>query len=170
MAKNEKKIVFSEEIDSRITGFALVLAFLSIGIILLLFPNYFGNKLTATIIRWIFIVIGIIGFGTELSKSKSSNIKGIDNFVLGIVFVGGWIVLFVYLNIWWINIISFFILLFGLYGLYRGLIEIIYSAVQTSKNYIETKKSVTTDIILLITKIASLVLVIFQIIKALGME
>lgn len=168
MAKNEKKIVFSEELDSKITGLALVLAFLSIGLFLLLFPSYFGNKLAATVIRWIFILIGIIGLMVELSKTKSTNIKGFDDFIIGVVLVGVWIALFICINIWWINVISFFIFLIGLFGLYQGLIEIIYSAIQTVRNREETKKSVTTDIGLLLTKILSLVLVIVQIIKALG--
>lgn len=166
MAKNNKKIVFSKDVDSKISGLALVLAFLSIGIFLLLFPNYFGNKLAATIIRWIFILIGIMGLIVEFPKPKNSNIKGFDNFILGAVLVGVWIVLFLYINIWWINIISFFILPIGLFGLYRGLIEIIYSSAQAIKNQ-ETNKSVTTDIVLLLTKIISLVLVIAQIIKVL---
>lgn len=170
MAKNKKKIIFSEEVDNKISGFALVLTFLSIGIFLLLFPNYFGNKFAATIIRWIFILIGIIGLIVELSKTKNSNIKGFDDFIIGVVLVGVWTVLFVYINIWWINVISFFVFLMGLYGLYEGLIEIIYSTIQTVKNHKETKKRVTTDIGLLLTKILSLILVIVQIIKALGTQ
>lgn len=168
MGKKEKKIIFSEDVDSKISGFALVLAFLSTGIFLLLFPSYFGNKLAATIIRWIFILIGIIGLIGEVSKTNKSNIKGLDNFIIGIILFGVWAVLFVYINMWLINVISFFIFLIGLYGLYRGLMEIIYSSVQTVKNHKETRKRVSTDIGLLVTKILSLVLVIVQIIKALG--
>lgn len=167
MTKNEKEIIFSDEVDGKISGFALVLSFLSVGIFLLLFPEYFGNKVTATIIRWIFISIGLIGLMVELSKNKSSNIKGVDNFLAGVGLVGLWAVLFTYINIWYVNVISFFILLVGLYGLYLGLIQIIYSAIQTVRNHKENKESVTTDIGVLLTKILSLILVIVQIIKAL---
>ena len=147
-----------------------MLSFLSVGVFLLLFPSYFGNKLAATIIRWIFIIIGIIGLTLELSKTKSSTIKGFDNFIIGVALVGVWTALLVYIDIWWINVISFFIFLIGSYVLYRGLIEIIYSIIQTVRTHKETKKSVTNDIGLLLTKVLSLVLVIVQIIKALGTQ
>lgn len=168
MSKNEKKVVFSEEVDSKISGFAVVLAFLSIGIFLLIFPNYFGNKLAATIIRGGFISIGVIGLIVELSKNKSSNIKGINDFVIGAFLFGLWVASFVYIDIWWINVISFFVLILGLYGFYQGLIQIVYSVIQAVNYNKETKKSLTTDIVLLLTKILGLVLVIIQIIKAVG--
>jgi hypothetical protein len=170
MEKKEKKIVFSEQVDSKITGLAIVFAFISVGIFLLLFPDYFGSKVASGIVRWIFISIGMIGLMVELSKNKKGNIKGFDNFFIGAVLVGVWTVLFLFINVWWVNIISFFFLLIGLYGLYKGLIEIIYSAYQTAKNHNETKKNITTDIALLFSKFASLVLVIVQIIKALGIK
>jgi hypothetical protein len=168
MDKKEKKIIFSEEVDNKISGLAVVLGFLSIGIFLLLFPSYFGNKLATALTRWIFILIGIIGLIIELSKTKGSNIKGLENFIVGIVLLGMWTVLFLYKNIWWINIISFFIFLIGLYGLYLGSIQIVYSIIQTVRSHKETKKSVTTDIGLLLTKVLGLVLVILQLIKVLG--
>ncbi len=168
MAKKEKKIIFSEEVDNKISGFALVLAFLSIGIFLLIFPSYFGNKLVAFVIRWIFVSIGIIGLFAELSETKSSNIKGLDDFILAVAFLGLCTVLYVSTNILWIHIISFLILIIGIYGLYLGSIRIIYSIFQNVRNHKETKKSITIDIGLLLTKILGLVLVILQLIKVLG--
>lgn len=168
--QKEKKIVFSEEIDSKISGFSLVLAFLSIGIFLLVFPDYFGNTLASRIIRWIFICMGILGFAVEFSKSKHTAIKGFDDFILGCILIALWVLLFLWANIWWVNIISFFILFIGTYGLYQGVMKIIYSASIVIKGKQESKREVSSNIILFLTKLASLVLVVIQIIKAVGVR
>ncbi len=168
MAKKEKKIIFNEEVDNKIEGLALVLAFLTIGIYLLIFPSCFGNKLVAIVIRWIFISIGIIGLFVEFYEAKSSDIKGLDDFIIGVIIVVPFTVLFVSTNILWIHIISFLILIIGIYGLYLGSIRIMYSIFQNVRNHKETKKNNPIDIGLLLTKILGLVLVILQLIKVLG--
>jgi len=172
MVKQEKKnkITFSEEIDSKITGFAMVLAFLSIGIFLLFFPNYFGNTLISEIVRYVFIAIGIIGCIIEFKKPVYSNIKGFDDFVIGTFLIAVWLILFLFVNLWWVNIVSFLVLPFVAYGLFKGLLEMIYSAISAVQNKKESKKNISTDIILLLTKFAGLILVLVQIIKAIGVK
>lgn len=167
MEEKEKKVFFSKEVDSKISGIALGFAFLSIGVFLLICPDYFGNEFATNIIRWIFIVIGALGLLVEFSKNKNTNIKGADDFLMGAVLLGIWTSFFIYTNNLWISIINFFLLLIALYGLYMGSIKIIYSIFQIIKTNKSTKKGLITDIILLITRISSLALVIVQIIKAL---
>lgn len=48
--KKEKKATFSEEIDNSISGFALVITFIIVGIFLLFNKDYFGNQIVATVI------------------------------------------------------------------------------------------------------------------------
>ena len=80
--KKEKKIIFSEVIDDSISGFALVITFIVVGIFLLFNKDYFGNETVAIIIQWLFIIIGCLGFSTEISKmNKNRGIKGIDNLI-----------------------------------------------------------------------------------------
>ena len=79
MSEKDKKITFSKEIDDKISGIAVGFAFLTIGIFLLIYPDYFGHKLATSLIRWIFITIGTLGLLVEFNKRKSS-IKGVGNF------------------------------------------------------------------------------------------
>ena len=56
MSKEEKsqkgkKIVFSEEIDSKLSGFAVALAFIAVGVLLVFDGSYFGNETVSTIVR-----------------------------------------------------------------------------------------------------------------------
>lgn len=97
-----KKIVFDQEADNSINGFALVLAFIIIGIILQFDNSFFG---TATnFIKIGFVIIGILGLFTEVSKlNLNYNIKGLDN-----IGYGSFVLLILYLlkiNIntsnWW---------------------------------------------------------------------
>ena len=64
--KKKNNIVFNENIDSSINGFALVIAFIIIGIILQFDNSFFGNA--TSIIKIVFIVIGILGLFTEINK------------------------------------------------------------------------------------------------------
>ena len=67
--KKEKKVAFSEEIDNSISGFALVITFITVGIFLLFNKGYFENQIVANVVQWTFIVIGCLGFGTEVSTA-----------------------------------------------------------------------------------------------------
>lgn len=67
--KKEKKVTFSEEIDNSISGFALVITFITVGIFLLFNKGYFENQIVANVVQWTFIVIGGLRFGTEVSTA-----------------------------------------------------------------------------------------------------
>lgn len=165
--RKQKKILFSEEIDSRIDGLTLGFAFIVIGLFLLFVPDYFGNKLAGQIVRWIFIVIGTLGLSVELGKLKPiSDIKGFDDLWVGVLFLSVWAALFFLLrNSLW-NIVGFFSLIFGMYGTFRGLLRIIYSIQQNRKNKAQSKGTILSDILIFLTKIASLALVVLQLLKA----
>ena len=168
--KKEKKITFSEEIDSSISGFSLVITFIIIGIFLLFNKDYFGNETVSTWVQWIFIIIGCLGFGTEVSNmNKKRGIKGIDNLVLGIAFIAIWAIIYYRFNHWVANTISFFFMIFGLYGGVRGIIEIVYSISKIGKEKSEDesdKLSVVKEIILILSEIAGMGLIVVQILQA----
>lgn len=162
----QKKVYFSEEIDSRICGYALALAFVVCGLILQLLPIYFGNKIVTETVKWIFIVIGIAGFAVESGKTKI-DIVGLDDTILGAMFIGIWFALYWFGKHWIFNIIGFVCLLFGVYGFLSGVQKMVYSILRisnTRKNLSEEEKK--TDIILFVTKIFGLILTIIQIAKA----
>lgn len=167
--KNKKKIVFNKEIDNSINGFALVLAFIIIGIILQFDNSFFGGA--TNIVKIIFIGIGILGLFTEISNLNINyNIKGLDNICTGIflLVISYLLKTYVYTNKWTIiflilyEVFLFFIILISIYGLCKGLIEMAYSLY---KNYIEKHKrgNLFTSIIVVLTQLFGLVLVLAQI-------
>ena len=167
--KKKNNIVFNENIDSSINGFALVFAFIIIGIILQFDNSFFGNA--TNIIKIIFIVVGILGLFTEISNLNINyDIKGLNNIGIGL-----FLLIISYLlkvninpNNWFeilfilYEILLFFIILISVYGLCRGLIEMAYSLY---KNYKEKNKkgNLFSSIIVVLTQLLGLVLLVAQI-------
>ncbi len=89
----------------------------------------------------------------------------------GGLFFGIWLILFLFVSKTRVNILSFFLLLFGLYSLLKGIGEVFYSLISISKKDSKTNrvpfKKLLTNIVLLLTQLAGFILVIIQIIKAL---
>lgn len=169
MAKKnkEKKIYFSEEIDSRITGYALSFTLIVCGLVLQFLPLYFGNETITTIFKWIFVVIGALGFAVEASKIKTG-IIGLESLFIGLSFSGIWFALFWFGKHWVFNIIGFFCLIIGAFGFFQGLQQVIYSAskIPKAKKEEQTKEKTKADILLFLTKLFGVVLVVIQVIKA----
>lgn len=158
----EKKIYFSKEIDSRINGFSLIIAFIGVGVLLQFCPDYFGNSFITKFVKILFIIFGVLGFISELiNKEKTNKILGIDNLAIGLFFTGLWLFLFLKFNHWVANTLSFFMLIIGLYGVSVGIQQIIYSF------YINVKKKSKiiskSEWFISISKLAGFILVIFQI-------
>ena len=126
MSKQPKKEIFSQEIDSRIAGFALIITFMFVGIFLLIFPNYFGSLLAASIIRWIFIALGALGFIAEMAKFKEK-IPGISDISAGVFILIIWLVVFLLVEISWVHSIIFLLLIFGIYGVLLGSFKVVYA-------------------------------------------
>lgn len=168
MSKEKKKIIFSEEIDSAITGYAIGISFLGIGLFLLLNPSYFSSQIASYIVGAIIGGVGVLGTGVELSKS--SKIKGADNLIIGLVFLIAWLFSYFYINALWANIIFFGLLILGCYGVSLGLIQGIYSIIYNHKEQIKNnKRSMGTTLsqsVLFITQLCSLIIAILNIIKA----
>ena len=169
MAKKnkEKKIYFSEEIDSRITGYALAFALIVCGLVLQFVPLYFGNETVTAVFKWFFVFIGVAGFAIEAGKIKTG-ILGLDNLFMGLMFSGIWFALFWFGKHWIFNTIGFFCLIFGAFGFFQGLQQVIYSASKIPKVKKEepNKEKTRADILLFLTKLFGVVLVVVQIIKA----
>lgn len=172
MGKN--KIIFSEEIDSTISGFSLVLTFIIIGIFLIFNNQYFGNEKVTKIIQWIFIIFGTLGFCTEISKLKKKDekkIEGIDDVIVGFICILIWFLIYKIFNNLVASIIGFIILIIGSFGTFRGIIEIGYSIYNLKRENIENKHNVTKEIInnvlVLITNIAGIALVAIQLLQVL---
>lgn len=46
-----------------------MITFITVVIFLLFNKGYFGNQIVANVVQWTFIVIGCLGFGTEVSTA-----------------------------------------------------------------------------------------------------
>ena len=162
--KKEKKITFSEKIDDNINTFSVALTFLIIGIFLTYNKNYFQNEIVSTVIKIIFIFFGIIGFITFVGKfNKNHQIKGMDNLIAGIVIFLIWFFIYFYVKSTIANTIMFFFLIFGLYGTCRGVLEILYSLKNESKNILGAIKKM----IPIISELFGIMLIAIQILQAL---
>lgn len=169
--KKRNKIVFSEEIDSTINGYALGVSFVGIGIFLFLNPDYFQLEVASYIVGAIIGLFGFFGVGTELSKS--SEIKGVDNIAIGIIALAIWLWVYLTTNNLWANIFVFVLFVFGCYGCALGLIQGVYSIVHNIKkkkdeqNKISVGKTIT-QIILFLTEICGLVVAVLNVIQAIN--
>jgi len=141
------------------SGLALAFTFLIIALILFFIPDYFKYILASRIIMYGFTFIGIIGLSIEIDRDKKS---GTSDLGLGVSFALIWAIFYYYFPIWWVNIITFFILFFSIFGISRGLIRIF---ITVRKNKISIRNNLG---IKLIGQIFGIVLVIFQILEILN--
>lgn len=168
--KKPKKIIFSEEVDSAINGYALGVSFLGIGVFLLAKPDYFFSPIVSYILGAIIGIFGVCGAGVELSKS--SKIKGMDNLAYGLAFSVAWLIAYLKISTLWANIVFFFFLVFGTYSICLGLIQGIYSIINNTKlkgtndKKIHSKGNIISQIILFMTQISGLIIAICNVIKA----
>ena len=178
MAKKEKrpkKIIFSEEVDSAINGFAVGILFIGIGLFLMLKPDYFAEPVASYIIGAVIGLLGVMGTGVELSKS--TKIKGLDMLSVGATMFVCWLVQYVYIHALWANIAFFPLLVIGAYGILLGLFRTIYSIFENSKhrpskdgdkaNGISIGKLVS-QIVLFLTQLCGLAVAVLNVLKASG--
>lgn len=171
MNKESNKVMFSENIDSNIKGFATVVTFIGAGIFLIYHKDYVGNNIMSAVIQWSFIVIGILGLFVEISNLKENignkQIKGTTDLFLGIAFLIIWWFIYANFDILYVNIVNFGFLVLGLYGTSRGSIEVGYSFISLSKN---GKKIITweliKDVVLVISEILAAIVAIINILQA----
>ena len=170
MKNNNKKIVFNEEIDSSISGFALVFAFILIGVFLQFNSSFFSES--NTLIKIIFVIFGILGFFTEMNNlNLKFRIKGIDNIGIGIVLLVVLYVLYITINFskWYkifigiYELVFFIFLLLAIYAVFAGLLQMAYSLYQNYKSNEHKKRKVFSSLIVILTQIASLILILTQI-------
>lgn len=169
--KNVKKIVFDPKTDSLIEGFALVIAFVFLGIMLEFNKNYFGGA--NNVVKITFIVIGVLGLFTEVSNlNLNYNIKGLDNIGVGI-----FLMFLIYLMEKFINTSSWFfileilyeaiviiLLLICIYAFSIGVIQMFYSLYLNYKSKNTNKKrNLFSGLIVILSQLLGLALIVAQI-------
>lgn len=159
MAK-DKKVVFSEEIDSSIAGFALGISFVILAGLIYYF-DLFHLRIADRIISVLLLVVGIGGTCIEIGKIEGEKIRGIGNFLAGSFFtISALFFIFKYDQIV-LNIICFIVLLLSLFVTIKGIIEVIYSLrIQRRKS--QNKKIEVLKLIAVITELLALGIAFFQ--------
>lgn len=169
-SKKDKKIIFSTEIDSAINGYAIGISFSAIGTFLLLKPDYFFSPIFSYIAGAIMGLVGLLGIGVELSKS--SKIKGLDNLVIGLIFLVIWAAIYIKVDRTWANLLSFLLLVIGGYAVTLGFLQGAYSIFQNIKSIKGQKNAgksnIVSQIVLFLTQLCGLVLAIVNVLKALS--
>lgn len=158
----EKKVTFSEEIDSSISGFALGVAFVAVGLFVW-FAGLLHNRIAESIVTIILLIIGMCGTFLEIEKVNHKSIKGLDTIGAGVLFFAPSIyVIYKFDNVI-ANVICLFSVLFGVYGIVRGILEVGYSVkIQLRKT--NNKKVEVLKIITGVTEVIALVVVVLQLI------
>jgi hypothetical protein len=109
---------------SIIEGISLSAAFLLIGIFVYCTPNYLGGDTATSVVSGICFFIAFMGFTSEISKSVENANNLFSGILAGVFLISIWAVLYHYFPIWWVNLITLFILLIGVYGMIISIIEI----------------------------------------------
>lgn len=161
----DKKITFSEEVDSSITGFSLGITLILVALFVY-YIELFHNKIIEIVVAIILVFIGMIGTFLEIGKAKNDDIKGIDDLGLGIVLSTISVFLVLRYDKLPLNIVCFLVLLFSIFGTIQGILKIFYS-LKIHKRKTDNKKIGILKVIVGITEIAALAVAIIQLITEL---
>ncbi|KZD40802.1 hypothetical protein B4083_1868 [Bacillus cereus] len=157
--------VEQENTKKILEGIALAFAFLVVGLVLYFIPDYLGNKIITLVVSIIFLVIAIIGFSVEISKTLNGGSSDFTmNVVLGGLFVTGAYALYYYFPVWWVNVIGLVILLFGAYALVLGMMQLVTYVSSGNRSNISTK------IFLIVSQILTVLSALAVIFEALGIK
>lgn len=170
MAKSNKEPKVSKEVDRTINSLSLALTFIALGVLLTVIPNFMGDELVTSALRWLFVVLGAMGFFSSFGE-KDSEIKGTDGVTAGIFCLA--VAVALYLLVFpFHNLLSLLVALFGIFGLVQGFCFILYTTskkVQSNRKSSEATRSISLfAVVELMTKIVALVLIIVQLIKLLA--
>lgn len=161
----EKKIIFSEEIDSSINGFSLGVSFVVVALLIWFF-GLFHNRIAESIITIVLLVFGIGGTFLEIEKINQRGIKGFGDFGLGAVFSALLVYLIFRFDIIILNVVCIIGLLLSVFAVFSGVMKIGYS-IKIQKRKTENRKIEIFKIIAGITEIIALIVVILQLVTEL---
>lgn len=107
-------------------GFALIIPFIAIGLLLYFRPELLGIKIVGLVVSVIFLAVALIGLSTELSNMLDEKTGDFTwDIVLGGVFTGLALTLYHFFPFWLVNIFSLISLFGGIYGLSLGFMKML---------------------------------------------
>lgn len=161
----DKKIIFSEEIDSSIAGFSLGITLVLVSLFVY-YTGLFHNKIIEILVAIVLVFTGIVGTFLEIGKAKSENIKGIDDFCLGMIFSSIAVLGVLKYDKLTLNCVCFIVLLISVFATIRGILNILYS-LKIQKRKTNNKKVEVVKIIVGVTEVTALIVAIIQLVTEL---
>lgn len=158
--KKDKKVIFSEEIDSSISGFALGISFVLLAGLIYYF-DFFQLGIADRIVSILLLIFGIVGTCVEIGRIEGEKIKGIGDFLLGLVITILALFLVFKFDQIILNIVCTIVLFFSLFATTKGLIEFFYS-LKLQRRKSQNKKIEVIKFIAVITELLALGVAIFQ--------
>ena len=154
----------SEKHDSIRQEAAVGVTFLLIATFLYLNPLYLGHEVASLILSVLSFVLGVSLLGVSLNKISDTKSKlGFDDLGIGLGLGMIWAVLYYYFPVFWVNILTMFFLVFGVYGIVSGIMGIMYNLIfQTSD-----KKKLFVKIPIVIVQFTAFIAAVFTILNIL---
>jgi len=158
----------TEEHESKkiLEGIAVAFGLLTGGLLLYFIPNFLGNKTITLIVSICLLILAIVGFSNEISKTIDKSYDFTANVVMGGIVIIGAFSLHYYFSTWWVNLISLILFMRGIYGLVLGIMQ--FLAYLFNKN--RTSQGLTKVLFLVISQILTLSSALVAIIQALGIK
>ena len=120
MSENKEENI----IDKMKSSIGISVGLIVIAVFAYKFPSTFGSKNITQIIAIFLMMTGLTLLNGEIYKiNHGSRSYNTENIGVGLFFTGIWALLYYFMPVWYVNIISFTILLFGIFGITRGLLE-----------------------------------------------
>ena len=165
-----KKIVVNEGVDNFVNSLALSTTFIILGILLTVVEDFMGDSIVNSIVRWVFVILGVAGFASSFG-SDNNKIKGMGDIAMGLAFLLVALLVFSYAPVLIRGIGALLLLLLGVYGMLRGVMFFAYTAYHAAAEYARRNKrdsghnmeGIVASILEVVSKLAALALVVAQI-------
>lgn len=158
-----KPPVIDKRTDKTVDSISVAVAFIVLGIFLSVSPTFFFDESITSIIRWVFVILGILGLGFSFGD-KQTPIKGTSDMSLGILFLAGAVALSYAPIGLFAHLFALILALFGIFGTTRGVLFLIISSsreiAKQKKDHGKSKGALL--IVEFLTKIIALIIVVIQ--------
>lgn len=119
-------------VEDSINGLSLASAFLIVGALMILLPDYLHNKVSTYSAAYLIITIGLFGLGQELNKLNGDKNNVLSNdFAIGFMSLILWMILYYHFDNPIVNLLILSLLFMGVYGISRGTVRLIFGVLST---------------------------------------
>ena len=165
MGEEKPKVIVNEKIDKQVNSLALAITFILLGILLTVVSDFVGDAFVTSMLRWFFVVIGIVGLFSSFGNTEST-VKGTSDIAAGVFVIAVAVLAFQYIPAPFGGVIALLILIFGLFGVVRGVLFVIYTMYLSGKQAESADRgAVLASVLEGLSKLAALALVIAQLLK-----